>query len=68
MQSAFIAFSRSFALPAGLLLLLPIWLCGTGIYSSLTLAEAFTFVLSLIFFVQNMSARLVQAQPDPALR
>jgi Na+-driven multidrug efflux pump len=59
-QSAFIAFSRSFALPAGLLLLLPIWLGDIGIYLSLTLAEALTFVLSLIFFVQNMPARLVQ--------
>jgi putative MATE family efflux protein len=59
-QSAFIAFSRSFALPAGLLLLLPIWLGDTGIYLTLPLAEAFTFVLSLTFFVQNMPARLVR--------
>ncbi len=59
-QSAFIAFSRSFALPAGLLLLLPIWLGDTGIYLSLTLAEALTFVVSLTFFVQNMPARLVR--------
>ena len=59
-QSAFIAFSRSFALPAGLLLLLPIWLGDTGIYLSLTLSEAFTFVVSLTFFVQNMPARLVR--------
>jgi Na+-driven multidrug efflux pump len=65
-QSAFIAFSRSFALPAGFLLLLPIWLGDTGIYLTLTLAEAFTFVLSLVFFVQNTPARLVQAQPDLA--
>jgi len=59
-QSAFIAFSRSFALPAGLLLLLPIWLGDTGIYLTLPLAEAFTFVLSLIFFVQNMPGRLIR--------
>ena len=59
-QSAFIAFSRSFALPAGLLLLLPIWLGDTGIYLALPLAEAFTFVLSLTFFVQNMPARLIR--------
>lgn len=67
-QSAFIAFSRSFALPAGFLLLLPIWLGDIGIYSSLALAEAFTFVLSLTFLVQNTPARLVQAQPVPAPR
>jgi Na+-driven multidrug efflux pump len=59
-QSAFIAFSRSFALPAGLLLLLPIWLGDTGIYLTLPLAEAFTFVLSLTFFVQNMPGRLIR--------
>jgi putative MATE family efflux protein len=59
-QSAFIAFSRSFALPAGLLLLLPIWLGDTGIYLSLALAEAFTFVLSLTFFVLNRPARLIR--------
>ena len=68
MQSAFIAFSRSFALPAAFLLLLPLWLGDKGIYLSLPLAEALTFVVSVLFVIQNWPSKLVAelAQEDQA--
>jgi putative MATE family efflux protein len=59
MQSVFIAFSRSFALPAAFLLMLPMWLGDAGIYLSLPLAEVCTFVVSVIFVIQNSPSKLV---------
>jgi putative MATE family efflux protein len=60
MQSAFIAFSRSFALPAAFLLLLPMWLGDAGIYLSLPLAEAFTFFVSVLFVIQYSPSKAVE--------
>ena len=59
-ESAFIAFSRSFALPAALLLLLPIWLGDVGIFLTLPLAEALTFAASLAFYFQNTPSRIIE--------
>lgn len=62
MQSAFIAFSRGFALPAAFLLMLPMWLGDAGIYLSLPLAEAVAFAASVLFFMQNTPSRVIQAE------
>ena len=52
-ESAFVAFSRSFALPAAFLLLLPIWLGDFGVYLALPMAEGFTFLGAMVLFFRN---------------
>jgi len=60
LQSAVIAVSRSLVLPAAGLLILPIWLGDTGIYLSIPLAEAMTFLLALLLVVRNRPSKIVQ--------
>ena len=62
MESAFIAFSRSFALPAAFLLLLPIWLGDFGIYFALPMAEGFTFLAAVVLFLKNQPFRLIRRE------
>jgi len=66
-ESAFIAFSRSFALPAAFLLLLPIWLGDFGIYLALPMAEGFTFLAAMALFLRNKPFRLIRRE-SAALR
>jgi len=66
-ESAFIAFSRSFALPAAFLLLLPIWLGDFGIYLALPMAEGLTFLAAIGLFLRNQPFRLIRRE-NAALR
>lgn len=61
-ESAFIAFSRSFALPAAFLLLLPIWLGDFGIYLALPMAEGLTFLAAIALFLRNQPFRLIRRE------
>ncbi len=45
-----------------------LWMGDTGIYLSLACAEAATFVLSFVFFLQNTPSRLIREQDRPAQR
>jgi len=53
LQSAVIALSRSLVLPALGLLFLPVWFGDTGIYITIPLAEALTFILALVLVFRN---------------
>jgi len=61
LQSAGIALSRSLVLPALGLLLLPVWLGDTGIYISIPLAEALTFILALVLVVRNPPSQIIRS-------
>ncbi len=57
-KSAIIAFSRSLILPAICLLSLPYFWGDTGIYLSIPIAEALTFILCLVLLARNSPSRL----------
>ena len=59
LQSAAIAVSRSLVLPVIGLLLLPIWFGDTGIFITIPIAEALTFLLALGLMVINRPTRIV---------
>jgi Na+-driven multidrug efflux pump len=60
LHSASIAVSRSLVLPAAGLLLLPVWFGDTGVYLSIPVAEALTFVLALILMSRNRPSGLIR--------
>jgi Na+-driven multidrug efflux pump len=60
LHSASIAVSRSLLLPGAGLLLLPVWFGDTGVYLSIPVAEALTFVLALILVSRNRPSGLIQ--------
>ena len=59
-ESTFIAFSRSFILPAAALLLLPMWIGDMGMFLALPLAEGITFVVAVLFFMKGRPVDLVE--------
>ena len=59
LQSAAIAVSRSLVLPVTGLLLLPIWFGDTGIFITIPIAEALTFLFALGLMVINRPTRIV---------
>ena len=60
LQSAAIAVSRSLVLPVAGLLLLPGWLGDHGVYLSIPIAEAITFVLALVLVAIYRPSNIVQ--------
>jgi len=60
LQSAAIAVSRSLVLPAAGLLLLPGWLGDRGVYLSIPIAEAITFVLAVILVAIYRPSKIMQ--------
>ena len=60
LQSAAIAVSRSLVLPAAGLLLLPGWLGDRGVYLSIPIAEAITFVLALVLVAIYRPSNIVK--------
>ena len=59
LQSTAIAVSRSLVLPVIGLLLLPIWFGDTGIFITIPIAEALTFLFALGLMVINRPTRIV---------
>jgi putative MATE family efflux protein len=57
-ESAIIAFARSLIVPAICLLTLPHFLGDMGIYISIPIAEALTFILCLVLLARNSPSRL----------
>ena len=59
LQSAAIAVSRSLVLPVAGLLILPIWFGDRGVYLTIPVAEALTFVLALILAGKYRPAKII---------
>lgn len=68
LQSAVIAISRSLLLPALGLIFLPRWLGDTGVFISIPVAEALTFVLALVLVSANRPSRVVDALDAPRVQ
>jgi len=64
LESTSIAFSRSFILPAVGLLLLPLWLGDLGMYIALPLAEGFTFIIAVLFFLKSKPEDVILQETD----
>lgn len=60
LESTYIAFLRSFVLPAAGLLILPIWLGDVGMFLALPLAEALTFIAALYFYLKAGPEELIR--------
>ena len=65
LQSATIAISRSLLLPVMGLLLLPIWFGDRGIYMTIPIAEALTFILALVLVSRHRPAKITAALDAP---
>jgi Na+-driven multidrug efflux pump len=59
LHSAVIALSRSLVLPGLLLLVLPDLMGDDGIYISIPIAEAITFVLASVLYLRNRPESII---------
>jgi Na+-driven multidrug efflux pump len=66
-HSAVIALSRSLVLPGLLLLVLPNLLGNDGIYISIPIAEAITFVLASVLYLRNQPDSIISSSTDQAI-
>jgi MATE family, multidrug efflux pump len=64
LESTYIAFLRSFILPATALLLLPLWIGDVGMYIALPLAEALTFIVAVLLYSKAKPDYIISNDPQ----